>query len=367
MQQTVRLAIRQLAPVLIAAFLIYLFGLSSALVERLYSNGIYPLIAVTLRTISRIFPFPLGDVLYLLLIAFVLWKVVLLIRKGIQRKLLKADRIRIPVAIIKFILILYIAFKILWGLNYSREPINKQLGIGEEKYSNTELLSLATYLIRDINDIQIKRTPHLQRTYSTKELQSTAVASYIQLAAKNNFFNYPQPVVKDVLNSWFITKVGLEGYYSPVSAEANLNRRIPAVNHPFVACHEIAHQLGIGREDEANLIGYLAASNSPDFNFKYSADYAVLKNVLFEVRIKMPESYEKLIKTLNPGTRTDFKKDRDFWMSYDSDMYLYMEVAFDKFLKLNNQDKGIDSYQDIVIWLFNIHKKEIQAVAPATN
>ena len=363
MQQTYKLAIRQLAPVLIGAGVVFLFGLNSALVERLYSNGIYPLIAVTLRTLSRFFPFPLGDVLYLLLIAFVLWKIVLLIRKAAKKQLVKADRIRIPVAILKFILILYIAFKILWGLNYSRMPINKRLGIGEEKYSNTELLHLAEYLIRDINDIQLKRVPFKNRSYSTEQLQSTAVSSYSQLAAKNSFFRYPQPVVKDVLNSWFITKIGLEGYYSPLSAEANLNRRIPAVNHPFVACHEIAHQLGIGREDEANLIGYLVASNSADLNFKYSADYAVLKNVLFEVRLKMPEDYKNLITTLNPGTRTDFKKDRDFWMSYNSDMYLYMEVAFDKFLKLNNQDKGIDSYQDIVIWLYNIHKKEIREIA----
>jgi hypothetical protein len=359
MQQTYRLAIRQLAPVLIAALLIYLFGLSPRLVEQLYSNGIYPVIAITLRALSRLFPFPLGDVLYLLLIGFVLWKAVLLIRKAFQRKLLKADRIHIPASILQFILILYIAFKVLWGLNYSRVPINKRLGIGEEKYSNTELLSLAEYLIRDINDIQMKRASFKNRFYTTPQLQSTAVASYKQLSIKNDFFRYPQPVVKDVLNSWFITKVGLEGYYSPLSAEANVNRRIPPANHPFVTCHEIAHQLGIGREDEANLIGYLAASNSPDLNFKYSADYAVLKNVLFEVRMKMPERYEKLINTLNAGTRTDFKKDRDFWMSYDSDMYLYMEVAFDKFLKLNNQDKGIDSYQDIVIWLFNIHKKKI--------
>jgi len=357
--QTNKSAVRQLASVLIGAGIVFLFGLNSSLVDSLYSNGIFPVISVALRTLSRLLPFPLGDVLYLLLICFVLWKVILLIRKGAKKQLVKADRIRIPVAILKFILLLYIAFKVLWGLNYSRTPINKRLGIGEEKYSNKELLNLAGYLIRDINEIQDKRTAVRDRTYTTQQLQSTAAASYRQLAAKNSFFKYPQPVVKDVLNSWFITKVGLEGYYNPLSAEANLNRRIPPANHPFVACHEIAHQLGIGREDEANLIGYLVASNSKDLNFKYSADYAVLKNVLVEVRIKMPADYEKLVKMLNPGTRADFKRDRDFWMRYDSDMYLYMEVAFDKFLKLNNQDKGINSYQDIVIWLYNIHKKEL--------
>ncbi len=40
-------------------------------------------------------------------------------------------------------------------------------------------------------------------------------------------------------------------------------------------------------------------------------------------------------------------------------MFGYMDAAFDSFLKLNNQKKGIDSYQDIVIWLWNIHKKQL--------
>ncbi|MNU04977.1 hypothetical protein D3C72_2496180 [compost metagenome] len=40
-------------------------------------------------------------------------------------------------------------------------------------------------------------------------------------------------------------------------------------------------------------------------------------------------------------------------------MFGYMDAAFDRFLKLNNQKKGIDSYQDIVIWLWNIHKSQL--------
>lgn len=38
---------------------------------------------------------------------------------------------------------------------------------------------------------------------------------------------------------------------------------------------------------------------------------------------------------------------------------MYFGLAFDRFLKLNNQPKGTDSYQDIVLWLYNLHKREL--------
>jgi hypothetical protein len=360
MQQAYRSELKKLIPVLIITIIIFLIGLSSTAVESVYSNHLYQYVAVTLRSISRLLPFALGDLLYLFLIGFMLYRIFLLIRKAFRKKLVRADRVGIPVALLRFILILYIAFKLLWGLNYSRPPINRRLGIADEKYSNKELIALSELLIRNINQIQQARSANPQirkKVYSIQELQSTASSSYAELVKTNEFFRYRQPDVKKVLNTWMITKIGLEGYYSPVSGEANLNMRIPAPNLPFVTCHEIAHQLGIGREDEANLIGYLCATHSRDLNFQYSGNYAVLKNVLFELRIKEPERYVEVVKKLNAGTKADYKNDRKFWMQYNSDMYMYMDVAFDKFLKLNNQDRGIDSYQDIVIWLYNIHKK----------
>ncbi|RYE56474.1 MAG: DUF3810 family protein [Sphingobacteriales bacterium] len=112
-------------------------------------------------------------------------------------------------------------------------------------------------------------------------------------------------------------------------------------------------------EDEANLVGYLTAVNSDDVNFRYSANYNMLRYLLLEVRIKSPEDYEALYKKIAPAVLANFKSESEFWRSYNSQMSGYMNVAFDKFLKLNNQKKGIKSYQNIVIWLWNYHKSEV--------
>ncbi|MES2827826.1 MAG: DUF3810 domain-containing protein [Bacteroidota bacterium] len=337
------------------ALIICLIGLNEALVEYIYSDGLYLFTSIIQRFISSFLPFAIGDFFYLALILFVLKKVFLLGKKVYRRSFKKTDVVTIPLRAINFSLLLYLVFKLTWGLNYSRPSVAKQLGISNDKYNTKELVLLGQFFIGKLNALQnVKKT-----RFHIKQLKTIATTGYQEMEKKNPFFDYHIPAVKPVLNSWIITKIGIEGYYNPLSGEANVNTRLPSVALPFVTCHEIAHQLGIGREDEANLIGYLVSSNSSNPYFQYSASYAMLKSILFEIRIKSPEDYERLYATVNKGTIKDFEADRDFWRKYNNQMFGYLDVAFDKFLKLNNQSKGTDSYQDIVLWLYNIHKKDL--------
>lgn len=335
--------------------LVYLFGMDSKLVEHFYSEGFYNISSVIQRAISGIIPSPIGDLLYILLVFYILRRIYLFFRKLKSRKLKKTDRLVIPLQVLNLLLLLYLTFKILWGLNYSRIPIARQLGIQNEKYNTPELVLLGQYFVSQVNALQ-----NLQRAdYNINDLKTNAKAAYDKLAKKQVFFKYSSPSVKPVLNSWLITRLGTEGYYNPLSGEANLNMRLPAINLPFVTCHEIAHQLGVAREDEANLVGYLVAINSDDPIFRYSAAYAMLRSILFEIRVKSPDDFDRLFKTINPTTIKDFETDKKFWQAYNGNMSEYFGAIFDRFLKLNDQPKGTDSYQDIVMWLYNIHKKDI--------
>jgi len=348
--------IRKFTILISLSALVFLAGFFSRFIENIYSDGLYQISSVIQRFISSLIPFALGDFLYLILILYIIRSLFLFYKKIAHKSLKKTDWIKTPLQVINFTLILYLIFKILWGLNYSRPSVSKQLGISNEKYSTAELVSLGRFFINKLNHLQkVNKT-----RYNINELETRAKIGYNKMELKNSIFKYRSPAIKSVLNSWIVTKIGIEGYYNPLSGEANVNMRLPAIALPFVTCHEIAHQLGIGREDEANLIGYLVAANSNDPNFQYSAHYAMLKSILFEIRIKSQEDYDALYATINAGTIQDFKNDRDFWRKYNSEMFGYMDVAFDRFLKLNNQNKGTDSYQDIVLWLYNIHKKELR-------
>ncbi len=337
------------------ALLLFLLGLSPNLTLAYYSNGFYPILSVCLRWVSSLFPYALGDILYASLIIFALRQVFLLIKK--RKSFTKNDRLIIPLKTLNILFILYISFKLLWGLNYSRPSISAQLSIRDEKYNEEDLVRLSNFFIKRLNELQPKINP--KQAYSLKEVKEKSILAYQKMEKLNPFFAYNQPSFKPALSGWAISTIGIEGYYNPLTAEANLNMRLPAWVLPFVACHEISHQLGVAREDEANLVGYLTAVNSDDLNFRYSANYNMLRYLLLEVRLKSPESYEALYKKIAPRVLANFKAESDFWRKYNSDMSGYMNVAFDKFLKLNNQKSGIKSYQNIVIWLWNLHQKEL--------
>jgi len=327
------------------AILIYIFGLFPAQVQKYYSTGIYPYISSSLRFISSIFPFAIGDVVYALLIGFILYRIIRFFKK---RKALKREhRIIVPLQVLNFFLILYIIFKIVWGLNYSRPSVSEELGIGNKKYSVKELVLLGDYFVEKTNNLKLKQTK--TPAYSINNLEISSAKAYEIMERKNPLFRYSNPCLKAVLNSWIISKIGIEGYYTPLTGEANMNMNLPDFVKPYVSCHEIAHQLGISYEDEANLLGYLTASNSPDVNYQYSANYEMLRYILFEIRMKSPDDYKILHDKLSANVLAYFKTEKEFWRKYNGDMFGYMDAAFDSFLKLNNQKKGIDSYQDIVI------------------
>ncbi|MFI5452498.1 DUF3810 domain-containing protein [Pedobacter sp. UC225_61] len=337
------------------ALFIFLFGLFPQVVLTVYSKGLYPIISSTLRWISSIFPFALGDILYGILIIIALIQLFLFVKR--RKSLTKAHRLIIPLKLFNLILILYIAFKLLWGLNYSRPSITQQLAISDQKYTVKELVLLGDYFIDKLNTLQSQLSPKL--SYDINQLREKAVVEYHNMEKKNPFFTYNAPSVKPVLNNWMVSKIGIEGYYNPLSGEANVNMKLPAWVLPFVACHEISHQMGVAREDEANLVAYLVGTNSSDINFKYSVNYNMLRYILFEIRIKSPEDYLKMRDKIAPEVLANFKAENEFWAKYNGQMSNYMGVAFDKFLKLNNQKRGIKSYQNIVIWLWNIHKSEL--------
>ncbi|UKT64618.1 DUF3810 domain-containing protein [Pedobacter mucosus] len=356
MQKEIKRILVKLVFFLGTSFLIFLFGLFPTQVQKYYSTGFYPYISSSLRYISSIFSFAIGDILYVLLIGFVIFKTIHFIKK--RKTLKKEHRFIVPLQVLNFFLILYIIFKIVWGLNYSRPSISKELGIGNEKYSVKELVLLGDYFIKKTNDLKLKQTKI--PVYSISNLENNSANAYALMEKKNSLFRYSNPCLKSVLNPWLVSKIGIEGYYAPLSGEANMNMNLPDFVKPYVSCHEIAHQLGVAYEDEANLLGYLTASNSLDINYQYSANYEMLRYILFEIRIKSPEDYKTLHDKLSLGVLADFKTEKEFWRKYNGEMFGYMDAAFDSFLKLNNQKKGTDSYQDIVIWLWNLHKKELK-------
>ena len=116
--------------------------------------------------------------------------------------------------------------------------------------------------------------------------------------------NYKNISVKKSLFSLPLTYMGFSGYINPFTNEANINRKIPSTSLTFVINHEIAHQLGIASEKDANFISYVMLINSDNHYHKfcgYSYALRLCLNELSKIEIDnfyfpIPKDYESLLK-----------------------------------------------------------------------
>jgi hypothetical protein len=331
-------------------------------IEQYYSNGIYLFTSKLLRILFGWIPFSLGDLVigFLVLVCFrFIYRLFTSKFKNLKQKALQA---------IAFISILYGCFYWFWGFNYFREPLAKNLGYDQTKYTTEELTEVSKNIIQRLNQthflITNNDTVKVVNPYSQKEMYQKALSGYATLAITFPQFEYRFSSVKSSLMSLLQTYNGTSGYFNPFTGEAQVNDRIPKTGYPTTVCHEMAHQLGIAAENEANFVGYLAALSNDDVYFKYAAYRMAFGYLISEVRKRDKTIFNTLINSVNKGVLTDFKESSAFWNQYQNPIEPLIKKGYNSYLKANNQANGIQSYNyvvDLIISYSNHSKKELDS------
>ena len=322
-------------------------------VEKYYSNGLYPIIAKSSRTIFGLVRFSVGDILYFIVI-FLLLRWLWFSRKT-WREEWKNNLLRV----LSFLSVFYFLFHMLWALNYHRVKLSDKMNIATE-YSDEQLLIFTKRLIVKTNELQLKITSdNLQKVQirlTQDQIFKMNLNGYEKIAKQYTYFNYDHLSIKRSLISLPLSYMGFSGYLNPFTNEAQVNDLVPMYSFPATSCHEMAHQLGYASESEANFIGYLAAVHNDDLYIQYSGYTLALRYCLrnWEKRDKIIA--KELYKSVNPGIIANFKESRDFWVQYESFIETGFKIFYDNFLKLNKQDDGLDSYSKFVNLVVNYYE-----------
>lgn len=321
-------------------------------VETQYSKGFFPSFAAAWRRISGIFPFSIGDLLYGIFIGWLLYKTARFIfRKGERWK-------RLGTALM-IILTVSILFDLLWGINYSRKGIAHQLQLNPGKYNEQDLSALNCLLIDKVNSCRDKLGE--RSSYPDHKLIFKKVPGVFNNAAKKwPFLKYEHPSLKSSIWSWLGNYAGFTGYYNPFTAEAQVNTNIPVFMIPYTACHEVAHQLGYAKENEANFVGYLAAASSDDPYFQYSAYLDLFLYANRKMYYADSVAARLYRKDLNKKVVEDINEWIAFSRKYSSPFEPLIWWVYGKFLEQHRQPQGIRSYDEVISLLIAYQKKTRQ-------
>jgi hypothetical protein len=345
---------------------IFIFSFFPASVERFYSVGVYPAIATTQRMVFKWIPFSIGDLIYIaiairLLVGLVKW-IIRLCRKQYLRTHLKMTFFILA----KDILLLYVIFKLIWGLNYDRLGIEYQLGIKKTNYTKEEVMQLTHQLIDKVNESRRLIKDSVLRSPALDSIYREAYRSYQTASYEYDFLNYTNRSVKGSLFSVAGDYMGFSGYYNPFTGEAQLRTDIPRMLIPYITTHEMAHQLGYASESEANFVGYLAAAASTDPYFRYSLyndlfSYAQGEELFLYGQAGDRTQFDSMVQYNRSHLDTLVKKERrevrEFFYKRKNRISPAISSMYDQYLKMNKQNKGIESYNEVIGWLISYQKK----------
>jgi hypothetical protein len=323
------------------------------MVEQLYSNGLYLWIAKFSRIALGWIPFSIGDVIYFLVIFFILkwfWK-----KRGTWKTQWKDNCLRMISAFSVF----YFVFNFLWATNYYRVKLFDKMQI-EREYSDADLLLFTKRLIIKTNEIHAQLVHNASEKvvfpYSQQQVFAMNVKGYGNLAKQYPFFAYENKSVKKSLISLPLTYMGFAGYLNPFTNEAQVNDMTPMYNFPTTATHEMAHQLGYASESEANFVGYLASIKNDNLYFKYSGYSYALRYCLHNWKIRDEKVLKQLMPSIHPGILKNYKEAEDFWKQYETFIETGFKIFYDNFLKFNQQKDGLESYSKFVDLMVNYYK-----------
>jgi hypothetical protein len=155
---------------------------------------------------------------------------------------------------------------------------------------------------------------------------------------------WPRGRTKGLLISPLLARLGLSGFYFPWTGEANRNRDVPAMRQPHVAAHEMAHQRGIAREDEASFLGWAAARRSDSALARYSAAMYAHRRLLIALIRVDPERGRELVEARLPGVQRDVDDLRAYWNRYRGRATQISERVNDRYLRAHAIPDGTASY-----------------------
>src|SRR5690606_28798732 len=161
-------------------------------------------------------------------------------------------------------------------------------------------------------------------------------------------------------SSHLVSFFTVTGYFNPFTQEVQVNQLMPKTSYPFTVAHELAHQMGIGFEDECNFVAFLVLHNDSNSWYRYAAYYETVQYLLRPLFYQDRLLYNNYANLLSEKVKSDLYKDQEFWKSYYGWINQLSSFFYSGYLRHNNQPEGVARYtlmgRLVVAWENNKNK-----------
>lgn len=332
--------VRRELPFIVLALVALVVPLPPSLVERVYSRGVFSFLQPMITALSNLTSVAWFDLLLggaLGLFAFITIRD-LRRRRGWLACGRLLRRVLVTTAAV------YLAFLVMWGLNYRRESMRARVPFDTSSISVGNATVLARSTVEQLNALH--DAAHAAGWGDADRIDSELAASFtrtlerLQLPARTR----PARPKVSVLDLYF-RRAAVAGMTDPFFLETLIAGDTLPFERAHVVAHEWAHLAGITDEGEANFVGWLTCVNGSVSN-RYSGWLFLYSEILDAVPSDVAT---ELRRTLNDGPREDLRAIR---ARYQREVSPRLAGAgwqvYDSYLKANRVEAGTASYAEVV-------------------
>jgi hypothetical protein len=261
--------------------------------------------------------------------------------------------------------IFFSLFALGFGIGYHTDPIDRRLGIQTQDVSADALYETALWLVDEVNqaanNVRFGEDGFSIMPYELHELNDRLIDAYQPICDAYPFVQRLDSNVKPVMASKLLSYTHITGIYTYFTGEANVNVAFPDYTVPFTAAHELAHQRGIARENEANFVAFLVTVESDDAYIRYSGYLNLFEYVTNALYRADSARYIEVIRMLDKRVIGELVAYSEFFDTYrDSVVADLSDAVNDTHLKLHGNKEGSASY-GLVVDLAVAYHKQIQS------
>ncbi len=244
------------------------------------------------------------------------------------------------------------SFFIGFAPSYRGRPLNEKLGIERQDVSAQELYDTALILSEKIN----AETSHIiygsngfsVMPYGIDEMNEKLLYAYGKICNKYDFVQRLESRIKPVMLSGPMSYTHITGVYTFFTGEANINVNFPDYTLPYTAAHELAHQRGIAKEDEANFLAFLVCMESYDPYIRYSAYVNLYEYVASALASADRQLYLKVASTLPELVLREQYAFSDFFDKYRASTASEISETVNNTFLVMHGTEGVKSYGMVV-------------------
>lgn len=339
-------------PAFLAALMYFLLPHFPKFCEYVFSRGIFRIIGFPFQKIISLLPFSVTELAVILAIPFLITLLAVFVIKIIK----KSGKIKIFEKGMRFtawcLSVALLIYMVMHGANYYRIPVAELLDLPERTYTAEDLYKVTCDIVNKANAVR-QKLPEDENgcvvlSVTESELLKNADDCYNNLNKDYPFLKTGVTRAKSVMLSHYWSYTGITGVYCPWLSEANVNTDTPQSSRAHTAAHEIAHTMGIAREDECNFLAWLACTTCGNADYEYSGHLSAYIYCINTLSKTDKELWQKAVSLCSDGMIRDLKQRNAYWKSFEGEVMETSNDFNDSFIKANGVESGVFSYNRMV-------------------